>query len=394
MAQGSGDFDALARQYWGLWGDVARGASTPGMDAGVQGMRDALAAWTRAASVAQGGIDGPLSHFNRQAGDWLAQMQQVAAQFAGRAHSAEDIGQAWQRMLGGNAFQGLFQGMRGAGLQDIGEWSEAAGPWLQGLRTETAGLLGMPAFGFAREHQERLQALAQAQLRWQDALAAYNALMARVSQDAHARFQARLAEREAPGRQLTSVRALFDLWVDAAEDAYAEAALSPDYRKAYGELVNAQMRLRADAQAIAEQAAQLAGLPGRSELDGAHRRLAELERQVRRMQREHEAATVANGPSAAPAPSSSRPRRTGGARAPAAAPAPAPTSGKPAAKARRPAPASPTTIRKAVGGAARKAGKPPTPARGSKQAGATKATKASKPRSVTTKTAKTAARTR
>src|SRR5690606_33293613 len=121
--------------------------------------------------------------------------------------------------------------------------------------------------GFAREHQERLQAQAKAGLRWQDALAAYNALMAKVSQDAFDRFESKLAEREEPGRQIGSVRALFDLWVDAAEEAYAEAALSADYRKAYGELVNAQMQLRATTQAIAEQVANLLGLPGRTELD-------------------------------------------------------------------------------------------------------------------------------
>ena len=157
----------------------------------------------------------------------------------------------------------------------------------------------MPAFGFTREHQERLQAFAQAQLRWQDALANYNALMPKTSQDAYARFESKLAEREVPGRQLGSVRALFDLWVDAAEEAYAQVALSPDYRKAYGELVNAQMRLRADVQAIAEQGANLLGMPGRTEIDSAHRKIAELERQLRRMQRKAEA-----GDTAAPKPAS------------------------------------------------------------------------------------------
>lgn len=335
MAQGSGDFDALARRYWGMWGDAMRAvAPHADADAGLQGMREALSAWTRAAGGGAGGFDEVLAHFDRQNGDWLAQMQQLAAQFAGREHSARDVSQAWQAMLGGNAFHGLFQGMRGAGLQDIGQWSDAAGPWLQGLRNEAAGLLGMPAFGFAREHQQRLQALGQAQLRWQDALTAYNALMARVSQDAHARFEAKLAQREEPGRQLDSVRALFDLWVDAAEEAYADAALSPDYRQAYGELVNAQMRLRADAQAIAEQAAQALGLPGRTEIDSAHRKIAELERQLRRMQRragDGVAPTQAN----APAPEPARP-----AARPAAKPKPARRAAKPASgPVARPAPA-------------------------------------------------------
>ena len=172
----------------------------------------------------------------------------------------------------------------------------------------------MPAFGFAREHQERLQAQAQAQLRWQDALSAYNTLMATTSQDAYARFESKLAEREEPGRQLGSVRALFDLWVDAAEEAYADTALSTEYRKAYGELVNAQMQLRATTQAIAEQTANILGMPSRTELDSAHRKIAELERQLRRMQRK------ADGGDAAPAPKQ------------ASKPAPARKAAKPATK--------------------------------------------------------------
>ena len=300
MTQGSDDFEALARQYWGMWGDALRGlAPQAGGNAGMQGFRDALSAWSSVAGGGHGGFDNVLGHFNRQNGDWFAQMEQVAAQFAGREHGAQDVAKAWQRALGGNPFQGLFHGMRGPGLEGLEQWSEAAAPWLQNLRNEAAGTLGMPAFGFAREHQERLQA--QAQLRWQDALSAYNALMATTSQDAYARFESKLAEREEPGRQIGSVRALFDLWVDAAEEAYADTALSSEYRKAYGELVNAQMQLRATTQAIAEQTANILGMPSRTELDSAHRKIAELERQLRRLQRKADDAAPAAAFAAKPA---------------------------------------------------------------------------------------------
>jgi hypothetical protein len=115
--------------------------------------------------------------------------------------------------------------------------------------------------------------------------------------------------------------------VDAAEEAYAEFALSADYRHAYGELVNAQMRLRADVQAIAEQAANLLGMPSRTELDSAHRKVAELERQLRRLQRKADDGE----PVAAPAKAAAKP-------APKPAPKPKPASkvakktAKPAAK--------------------------------------------------------------
>ena len=287
------DFAALARQYWGKWGETLReaGGANPALD----GYRDALDGWTRLASGGNPDFGGVLDNFNRQGKAWLAQMQQVAAQFAGRDHSAQDIAAAWRKALGpaSNPFAELFGGMDGAGMLPLAQWQRAAEPWVQGLRAEAGTLLDLPTFGFTREHQERLQAVGQAQLRWQEAFARYNLLMAQTGQEAFAIFESKLAEREEPGRQLTSVRALFDLWVDAAEEAYANTALSIEYRHAYGELVNAQMQLRASQQAIAEHAASAMGLPGRTELDSTHRKLAELERQLRRMQRQGEASAAA-----------------------------------------------------------------------------------------------------
>ena len=355
---GNTEFEALARRYWGMWGDAMRG-SPGGVTRGLDGYRDALDACVRMASGGSPDVSGVLENFNRQGKAWLAQMQQVAAQFAGRDHSARDIAAAWRNALGtsGNPFAELFGGMQGQGMLPMAQWHQAAEPWLQGMRTEAGNLLGLPTFGFTREHQERLQDVGKAQLRWQEAFARYNMLMAETGQDAFARFEAKLAEREEPGRQLASVRALFDLWVDAAEEAYAQTALSTDYRHAYGELVNAQMQLRANQQAIVEQAASALGLPSRTELDGAHRKLAELERQVRRMQRQAgEGDTIASPPAASPAPAKTAARP---ARKPAVAKA-VKAAKSPAKKASTKAPAksaktaSKTTRKPAAKAAARK----------------------------------------
>src|SRR5690606_22221281 len=109
------------------------------------------------------------------------------------------------------------------------------------------------------------------------------ALMMKASQEAYAIFESRLAGHEEPGRQVQSARALFDVWIDAAEEAYARVALSSEFRDAYGRMVNAQMRLRGCVQRAVEDACAQVGMPTRSELDGAHRKLAQLEREVRKL---------------------------------------------------------------------------------------------------------------
>src|SRR3546814_1797083 len=106
---------------------------------------------------------------------------------------------------------------------------------------------------------------------YQQCTQAYDALMQKATRDAFAIFEDKLAEREEPGRQIQSARALFDLCVDAAEDAYAKSALSHAFREVYGTLVDAQMRLRGGAAREGEQARALFGMTTRTELGGAPR---------------------------------------------------------------------------------------------------------------------------
>lgn len=304
-----GDAEAMARQWMNAFGDAMR-AFGGQPQAPQDPWQAAFDTWSRMAGVGRRDDAADMvERFSMQARQWLGMMQQVAGQFAGRDAAPADIVGAWKQAMGGqggNPFAALFDGMAGRGQAGFDQWYAQAAPMFNnmlggmlmgGLRQESLGLLRMPAFGMNREHQERLQALAAAQIELQEKNDAYNQLMLGIGQDAFLRFERKLAERSEPGRQLKSARALFDLWIDAAEEAYAEVALSQDFRKRYGELVNAQMKVRAGIQREVELFCDLFGMPGRTEVDAAHRRIAELERQVRRLR------TAAPQAQAKPAPS-------------------------------------------------------------------------------------------
>jgi class III poly(R)-hydroxyalkanoic acid synthase PhaE subunit len=359
-----GDAEAMARQWMNAFGDAMR-AFGGQPQAPQDPWRAAFDSWSQMAGVGRRDEAADMvERFSAQARQWLGMMQQVAGQFAGRDASPADIASAWKQAMGGqggNPFAALFNGMAGRGQAGFDQWHAQAAPMLNamlggmmmgGLRQEGLGLLRMPAFGMNREHQERLQALAAAQIELQEKNDAYNQLLLGIGQDAFVRFERKLAERSEPGRQLKSARALFDLWIDAAEDAYAEVALSQEFRKRYGELVNAQMKVRAGIQREVEQFCDLFGMPGRTEVDAAHRRIAELERQVRRLR------------TAAPQPQSKQP---------ASKPAPA-----------KPAPTKPVVVPTAAqaeiaekSAAARSAVKPkPNPAPAARQTTKAKAAKA------------------
>ncbi|HST43645.1 MAG TPA: class III poly(R)-hydroxyalkanoic acid synthase subunit PhaE [Luteimonas sp.] len=333
------------------------GAAQP---AGAQAWRDGMDWWARAVQGGRSDADDAVGRINGQARDWFAQMQQVAARFAGQDGTPADITQAWKQALGSlgqNPLAGMLDAAQAG--QGFDAWMKLAAPFVAGLRDDARGWLAVPGFGVGREHQERLQRLLQAQLDHQQHAAAFQALLQESSQRAYAIFEARLSEREAPGLQIRSTRALFDLWIEAAEEAYAESALSPGFREAYGRMVNAQMRLRAAVQGEVEQVTGQLGMPTRSELDGAHRKIAELERAVRRLRDGRAAPAASSGSSAGATPEAATGDTTAVRRGRATAPAARHAGAARAERASR-APAAPATT--ASKSAARTRRAAPTPA--------------------------------
>jgi hypothetical protein len=227
------DFESFGRQVWEAWSRQWPGAAAkPPSETTLPGMD---------------GLKGYL--------DW---MQQAAASMMGQG------GKVAPPMP---AFAGWA--MPGAGT------TPTVG--LDALR----GLLDMPAFGYTREQQAQQQALMRALLDHQQASARYQQLIARAQADGLERAQRKLAE---PGTRVDSLKAMYDLWVDSVEEAYAEIALSDEFREAYAAQGNTQMCVRQLQQRQVEQWCREMGLPTRSEVDTLGQRLQELRRELRRMQ--------------------------------------------------------------------------------------------------------------
>ncbi len=180
-----------------------------------------------------------------------------------------------------NPFTKALRDISGQGAKGFTEMPAAFAPFVEQMRQEGLSWLRAPAFGVGREHQEHYQKTALAFVEYSQALQNYNALMLKASQRGFELFEGKLAERSEPGRAIDSLRALYDLWVDAAEEAYAEIALSDEFAKVYGELANAQMRVRAQIQAEVERVGTDLGMPTRSELNSVHKRLHDLRRELR-----------------------------------------------------------------------------------------------------------------
>ncbi|HET6912879.1 MAG TPA: class III poly(R)-hydroxyalkanoic acid synthase subunit PhaE [Rhodanobacteraceae bacterium] len=287
------DWQAMSQRYWDAWNDATRkafeSAAAPATgNAANTPWQEGMEQWSRLfaqqpsqSEVVERMLAGAKSYF--------ALLQSLAAKSTGEAGKFD--AQAWadtlreslnfpgaDAALFDNPLARALREIAGQGARGFEQMMENVEPFTQELH----GMLGMPAFGYLREHQEHYQKLAQAMLDYQQQTNRYNALIARASRRGFEVFEDKLAERGEPGRQVESVRALYDLWVDAAEEAYAEVALSPEFREVYGALVNAQMRVRRHVQKEVERVAVDLGMPTRTEIDSIGKRLHETRRELKR----------------------------------------------------------------------------------------------------------------
>lgn len=215
--------------------------------------------------------------------DW---MQGVAA--AGASQPGAD----WQTLLrawagsGNQPFTQAFNGIDNAAAQGFVQQWQA---WLQSVQAHGLSMPGtangpVPAFGLQREQLMQQQELASAIQTALEANARYQTLIQQANAQGLERLQAKLAQRDAASAPIASLKALYDLWVDAAEDAYAEVALSDEFRAAYGEMVNSQMRVRQLQQRQTSQWCRELGMPTREEVASLGERLQQVRRELRKQQ--------------------------------------------------------------------------------------------------------------
>lgn len=283
------DWQAMQQQWWSSVLEGAKQFEAPKMPDGAAAMKG----FGDLFGPAMGGNNqATMDRFMAGSKQFLQWVESLSAQITARGGTPDQITD-WTALFkqsagpmfeGNNPFLHLFQSLSGDGARGFEQFSAALGNPAEAFKGEMKKTLAMPAFGFQREQQERLQQSALAQMEYQEAMAAYNAQMLAASKLSFEKLQLKLAEREEPGRQLTSLRAVYDVWIDAAEEAYAEIALSADFRTAYGNLVNKQMRLRQSVQGEIERQSAQVGMPTRTEINAVHQKLQSMRRRIRELE--------------------------------------------------------------------------------------------------------------
>ncbi|MGH8582071.1 MAG: class III poly(R)-hydroxyalkanoic acid synthase subunit PhaE [Gammaproteobacteria bacterium] len=142
-------------------------------------------------------------------------------------------------------------------------------------------ILSVPGVGYTREWQEQAQGTARLVLDYQKALHEYLHAHGRLGVDTVERFSKKVLALGEEGKEIHTLRALYDLWVDAGEEAYNDLVFTESFSDIYARLVNALMALKRQNQNIVDEAVGALNLPTRKGLNTMQCRQQEMRRELR-----------------------------------------------------------------------------------------------------------------
>jgi hypothetical protein len=153
----------------------------------------------------------------------------------------------------------------------------AGAPGPQAAPTEFAAL------GLTRERQEAWQKFSRLLAQLQEVQTKLAAQWLKIGAETTQKFSARVSATgtQAPGGSMTSIKSLYDLWIECAEEVYGGIAHSPEYCQLVADLANSSNAVRAEQQRELESWARQFDLPTRAEVNSLHQQVKQLRAQLR-----------------------------------------------------------------------------------------------------------------
>jgi class III poly(R)-hydroxyalkanoic acid synthase PhaE subunit len=269
---------AAMQEYWS-------GLATPNnspAEAGqiLQRMMQASKVYFDMAEQAKEGAD-----IQQLATGWAERARETFAPFAAMADSDnaafKDFRSFWDSPQNGwqNNWQNIFSSPFPLSGNVMGALNpEGINGMLGNIDGQLDNFLSTPALGYKRESQEKYQKLSRLMLDYQKSSYEYMTALAKVNMEAITVFQRKLQETTAAQEPVNSIKAVYDLWVDASEEVYAEFAMSDNYADIYGKLVNSLMSVKHQMTDILDDQLESLNMPTRREIDTLHKRLQSVRR--------------------------------------------------------------------------------------------------------------------
>ncbi|WP_006788000.1 class III poly(R)-hydroxyalkanoic acid synthase subunit PhaE [Thiorhodospira sibirica] len=301
------------RRYWDAWLDMTRKGLQAGTDKnpGAMPWSGAIDQWWKSvSSTAPAGTQDFFSQMVNMGKSYFSMVENMGSAPGGK-NSAEMIDRWTKQMTQAfeQASQGMFKSSDAAANPVLDFWTAPFEQWskasfsqlplsmdfFKGMSGPAAGndlfapwerLLSMPTVGYSREAQQQQQQLGKLLIAYQRASQDYQNNLAKAGMRSVDIFKKRLDKLAKDDKPINSTRQVFNVWVDACEEVYAEYALSEEYTKLYGGMVNSLMALKQHVGKMQDDMLEAMNMPTRAEVDTLQKRLHETRRELRSLRTE------------------------------------------------------------------------------------------------------------
>ena len=271
-------------QYMDAWSSFQQ--FMPNSSSGIPPMAEAMNSWWQSVSPSLSG----------QNHDFYSKMMQqglafyfMGEQFSKILEGMNEVGKQsedWQKVLNDYfaSMKSMFEGGN-AGIQG----AFTSSPFMMGgfdddqfkiteMTSSIDKLLSVPGFGPDREAQAQMQKGIKLLGEYQQVSSEYQTVMNKVGVDALEAMRLRILEMSQQGKEMNSLREIYDLWVDCNEKAYAELVYTDEYSELYGRLTNTFLAVKQHQGKVMDKLLAKLNIPTRQGMNTVLKRVQEMKR--------------------------------------------------------------------------------------------------------------------
>ena len=147
------------------------------------------------------------------------------------------------------------------------------------LQKVTDKFLSIPGVGYTRESQQQSQEGIRLWNEYQRICQEYNQAMYKVSIDAIDAMRQRILNMTKEGKELKSLREIYDLWIDCNEESYASYVYTPEFSELYGRLANALLAVKQHGRNIVDENLSALNVPTYKGINTLQKRQHDMRRE-------------------------------------------------------------------------------------------------------------------
>ena len=271
-------------QYMDAWSSFQN--FMPNSSSGIPPMAEAMNSWWKSASPSLSGQNHDFYSKMMQQGQTFYFMGEQFSKILEGMKDASKQSEDWQTALN-NQFESMKSMFEGGNAGMQGAFTSS--PFMMAgfdneqikiadMTSSIDKLLSVPGLGPDREVQAQMQKGIKLLGEYQQVSSEFQTQISKVGVEALEDMRLRIIGMAEQGKEIKSLREIYDLWVECNEKAYAELVYTDEYSELYGRLTNALLAVKQHQGKVMDKLLAKLNMPTRQGMNTVLKRVQEMKR--------------------------------------------------------------------------------------------------------------------